>query len=255
MSAKIALNDPPLEIPVKPKPTLIKTVLWLLVILLLPQLVLGFGFTIFFGIQQGSDFTEEAFSLWFSSVPVLLVLSLITPLLTLPLLNKATQAEGWASRFEFWAVKTINAKTLTKWLVIGFVFWWGSSFIGEWLNLPIEQFMLDVKASGDSVVMLIFIFITICIVVPNMEEIVFRGWLFSKIALTKLGNIGALIITSLAFTAIHSQYEQIITLFMVLALGTLLGFIRYKSNNISYSIIVHMLFNSSATIALFLLPS
>lgn len=250
MSVEIEANNP-LEIPVKPKPTLIKTVLWLLVILLLPQLVLGFGFTVFFGIQQGGDFTEEAFSLWFASVPVLLVLTLITPLLTLPLLNKATQAENWDSRFDFWAVKVINAKVLVKWLIVGLVFWLISSYIGELLNLPIEQFMLDVKAASNSLGVAILIVVTICLLVPVMEELVFRGWLYSKIAQTKLGNIGALFLSSILFTAIHTQYDNVITLVMIFSLGLLLGCVRYKSGNISYSIAIHILFNSLTTIALF----
>jgi len=247
----IITNEKAIETPAQPSPSLFKTILWLAVILFLPQIVLALGFGIFFGIQQGSKSTEEGFNLWFASVPVLLTLTLMTPLITLPLLNKATQAEGWVNRFEFWALKVIDINELTQWLVIGFVFWLISAFIGEWLQLPVEQFMLDLKGSSISVSQVILVFLTICIVVPIMEEVVFRGWLFSKIAQTKLGNIGALILSSILFTVIHTQYDNNITLVMIFLLGMLLGIVRYKSGNVNYCIAVHMLFNSLAIIALF----
>jgi len=170
MSVEIKPNEKPLEISVQSKPSLFKIALWLIVILLLPQLVLGFGASIFVGIQQGSDFSEEAVNLWLASIPVLLTLTLIAPFLTLPLLNKATQAESWRGRFDFWAVKAINAKALAKWLMVGFIFWLISSFIGELLKLPDEPFMLDIKAAGNSVGMGVLMFAAICLVMPIMES-------------------------------------------------------------------------------------
>lgn len=251
MPSEITQKSLHLKTHVKPQSSLIKAVFWLIVILFLPQLLLGFGFSIFFGIQQGNNFTEEAFSLWFASISVTLILTLLSTLLTLPLLIKATQAENWKCRFDFWAVKTINLKVLIKWLTIGLFFWLASSFMGEWLNLPVEQFMLDVKSAGNSVDMGILIFVSICLVIPIVEELIFRGWFFSQIAETKLGNIGALILSTIIFALIHSQYEQISTFIMLLLLSLLLGYVRYKSNNISYSIAIHIIFNSLAIITLF----
>ena len=82
-------------------------------------------------------------------------------------------------------------------------------------------------------------------------ELIFRGWLFTKIAQTKLGKIGALIVTAMVFTIIHSQYEHNVTFIILLFFGLLLGYTRYKSNNINYAIAIHVLFNSLAIMALF----
>jgi membrane protease YdiL (CAAX protease family) len=163
----------------------------------------------------------------------------------------ATNRKNWDERFGFWAVKVINAKVLVKWLIVGLFFWLISSYLGELLNLPIEQFMLDVKSASNSLGVVILMVVTICLLVPVMEELVFRGWLYSKIAQTKLGNIGALFLSSILFTTIHTQYDNAITLMIIFSLGLLLGGVRYKSGNISYSIAIHILFNSLATIALF----
>ena len=139
-----------------------------------------------------------------------------------------------------------------KWLLAGFIFWAISSMIGAMMNLPVEQFMLDIKAASNSVGVIALVIVSICLVTPVMEELVFRGWLFRRIGQTKLGDIGALILTAIIFTVIHSQYEHNVSFIIMLAFGLLLGFIRYKSNNISYSIVTHMFFNSLAIVTLFI---
>jgi membrane protease YdiL (CAAX protease family) len=73
----------------------------------------------------------------------------------------------------------------------------------------------------------------------------------SSIQGTKLGDIGAVIITSLTFTSIHTQYNNPISLIFILTLGLLLGFVRYKTKNISYAIMIHIFYNSLVMIGLF----
>jgi len=235
-------------------PSLFKSTLWLLALLFLAQFVLGFAFVVVYGIKQGSDFNKEAFNIWFSSMPVLLTLTLVSSLLTFYILIKATNKDSWVERFDFWAVRKPEGKSLAKWLAVIFVFWLISLFIGEWFKLPEEQFMLDLKDAGNSSFMVLaLIVVGLCFVGPIIEELIFRGWLFSKITQTKLGNIGALLLTSVIFTVIHAQYEQSITFLMIFTLGLLLAFVRYKSNNISYAIAMHVVFNSVSMFALFLL--
>ena len=252
MTEKILLNDSSIEAPENYRASHIKTLLWILAILFLPQLVLGFAFGIFFGIQQGVNFNEAERLRWLSSLPVMVSLMLSGSILTLPLLLKATQGKSWSSRLKFWAVRMINIKMLAKYLGVTFIFWLVISLISQWLNLPAEQFMLDLKGTESSALMVIFLLFSVCIFVPVVEELVFRGWLYTKIAQTKLNNIGALILSSILFTVIHTQYENIATFIIILSLAVLLGVIRYKSQNISYCIAVHILFNSLGMIALFL---
>jgi len=52
----------------------------------------------------------------------------------------------------------------------------------------------------------------------------------------------------------HNQYEQLATFLIILSLGLLLGWVRYKSQNTAYCIAIHMLFNGLA-IAIFLCSS
>jgi membrane protease YdiL (CAAX protease family) len=232
--------------------SLVKVAFWLLVLLFLPQIILSLLFGVFFGFWQAGEVTTNSFNTWYSTMPVLLTLSLISPVLTIPLLMKATNAENWPDRFNLWAIKAMVVSLTAKWLMVGFVFWLTSSFVGEWLKLPEEQFVLDIKAAGNSVGMVVLISFTLCVIIPIMEELIFRGWLFTKVEQTQLGSIGALILTAILFTIIHSQYENNVTFIMLLFFGLLLGYTRYKSNNISYSIAIHILFNGLAYIVMFL---
>ena len=152
MTTNATLTNKPYLAPQMPEKTvisLIKTTLWLGAIILLPQLILAFGFSLFFGIQQGGDFSADAFNLWFRSIPVLLTMSLIAPIISLPLLmlasDKDASKNNWSNLFAFCALKPITLSALAKYLGLGLLFWLLSSFIGELLGLPIEQFMLDIK--------------------------------------------------------------------------------------------------------------
>lgn len=245
-----------LKTPEKTSISLLKTALWLVTLILLPQIILGLGFGVFFGIQQGDNYSTETFNSWFMTIPVLLTMSLISPIILIPLLMAAISTNGteksWNNLLAFCAVKAINFKALVKYVGLGLVFWLISSVIGELISLPIEQFMIDIKMANDSLLTFILIITTICIVVPITEELTFRGWLYSKIKLTKLGDAGALILTAIIFTLIHTQYNNPVTLVFIFSLGLFLGFVRYKTNNINYAIAIHMLFNSLAMGALFL---
>jgi membrane protease YdiL (CAAX protease family) len=227
--------------------SLIGIVFWAAALMFLPQIIMSFIIGSLYRIYQGAGSSLETFA----SIPLLLTTLLLSPVIFIPMLLIATNRKNWDERFGFWAVKAINAKVLVQWLIIGLFFWLVSSLVDEWLNLPVEQFMLDVKDASNSLTMVILVLTTICIIVPVMEELMFRGWLYSKVAQTKLGNIGALVFSSILFTAIHTQYNNIITLIMIFLLSLLLGFARYKNGNISYCIAIHILFNSLATIALF----
>lgn len=255
MNIKTEINEQQIdESVVQPLSSLIKTGGWLLALLFLSQLVLGFFASGYYSLLQLGDSSSEAFNMWFMSIPVLLSLSLISPIITIPLLIKASGEKGkvksWQNGLVFIAIKQVERQKLAKWVGIAAVFWLVSSLLGELLNLPIEQFMLDVKAANNSFSMLLFILITICVVVPIMEELTFRGWLYSKIKQTRLGDTGALILTSIVFTAIHTQYNNIVTLLFIFSLGLLLGYVRFKAANTSYAIVIHILYNSLAMFTL-----
>ena len=85
------------------------------------------------------------------------------------------------------------------------------------------------------------------IAAPLYEEILFRGFMFKGIENSRAGPIGAVIITSLAWSALHVQYDFLIIV-SIFAGGLLLGWARLKTNSIYIPIAMHALQNLMAII-------
>lgn len=83
----------------------------------------------------------------------------------------------------------------------------------------------------------LWILLLIVIVVPLFEEILFRGVLY-KFFFIKKGNVTAIIITTLIFAILHSN-----NLLFYLCVGAVMGMIRYKTNSLISSYLVHVLWN------------
>ena len=84
----------------------------------------------------------------------------------------------------------------------------------------------------------------ITIIVPLLEEIIFRGFFYDTIKIIS-NNLMAIILTSITFAFAHSDLQQITYAFIA---GIFLAYIRYKCNNIIYSIIMHFIMNLTAYI-------
>jgi len=230
----------------------IKIILWTVALLFLAQIVLGFLVGLIYGIVNAKDYSEQSFEQFISYTPYMLIFSMASSLLTIPLLKRATYKSTWKECFEFWAIKPIVKKELMQWLVISLSLWIIITVLARLIEFPIEQFMLDIKDSTQGSWAVLIVFLVICIVAPIIEELIFRGWLFGQLELTRLGNIGAITVSTFVFTVIHYQYEQLATFFFVFVVGLFLAIIRSKTKNLGYCIFAHMFFNTLAMIELYL---
>ncbi len=107
-----------------------------------------------------------------------------------------------------------------------------------------EGFMLSLFKSN---VPYILLFSSLVIIAPFYEEVVFRGFFLQGIVNSKLGKYGAIIITSVIWTLIHTQYNYFTQGYLFI-IGIFLCYIRIKSKSIWPSIISHMFINLTATI-------
>jgi uncharacterized protein len=83
---------------------------------------------------------------------------------------------------------------------------------------------------------------TLLVAAPVFEEIFFRGFMFRGIEQSRLGGVGAIVITSVTFTAMHVQYHAY-ELVWVLVLGVLTGVARWKSGSVYLTIVIHAFAN------------
>ena len=62
--------------------------------------------------------------------------------------------------------------------------------------------------------------------------------------------VGAIILSSLAWTSLHLQYDWFF-FGEVFCIGLLLGYLRYRSNSTWLTIVIHGLNNTAATVQTF----
>jgi len=82
---------------------------------------------------------------------------------------------------------------------------------------------------------------------PLSEEIMFRGFLFKGILHSKLGGVGAVLMTSLIWSLIHAQYDWYgkATIFVS---GLLIGSARLRTDSVYPGIVMHASMNLIATV-------
>lgn len=93
------------------------------------------------------------------------------------------------------------------------------------------------------------VLLMICVGAPLSEEILFRGFLFSALAKTRLGLIGTSLVTSLLWTSLHAGYS-IFGLIEVLWIGLYFSWLLVRTGSLWVTIFCHALYNTAVSIAL-----
>jgi membrane protease YdiL (CAAX protease family) len=113
-------------------------------------------------------------------------------------------------------------------------------FMGEVLN--------SARADG-SLWLLVIAFV---VAAPISEEFFARGFLYRGWSESFLRPVGAIILSSLVWTALHLQYDWFF-FGEVFSIGLLLGYLRYRFNSTWLTVIVHGLNNLAAVVQTILL--
>jgi membrane protease YdiL (CAAX protease family) len=146
---------------------------------------------------------------------------------------------------EYLALRWPAPKVILKWLGLSIVLLIvvdvGMSFIKGHAT---EDFMKQTLESVGSFMPLLWIVLVIA--APFSEEFLFRGFLFTGLAHSRAGPLGAVIISAICFTSIHVQYD-LQGLVFVFFLGLLLASARWKTNSLWLCILLHGLMNFTAT--------
>src|SRR4030088_3620307 len=106
-------------------------------------------------------------------------------------------------------------------------------------------FMGDVLKSARADGALWLLVVAFCVAAPITEEFFARGFLYRGWSESVLGPVGAILLSSTVWTALHLQYDWFF-FGEVFSIGLLLGYLRYRSNSTWLTVIVHGLNNLAA---------
>jgi hypothetical protein len=140
---------------------------------------------------------------------------------------------------EYLHLRIPKPKQLLFWSTIAFVL----VLITELLTRNLDIFSTPVmdQAFNNMENPLLF-FTSVVFLTPIFEEIFYRGFIFKHLENSKIGGIGAALVTTLLFTFSHIQYELSI-LITVVPLALVLGFSRLFTSSLIVPITIHMLIN------------
>ena len=134
----------------------------------------------------------------------------------------------------------VDVKTVRFWFLVFIVMMLFSELLTYLLGKPlVPEFVTSIYTSTDSIWLL---WLAIVIAAPVFEELFFRGFIITGLSKTFMGPLGAIILSSLTWAAIHVQYDLylIVTIFVF---GLVLGFVRLKTNSVLLTIALHGFMN------------
>jgi membrane protease YdiL (CAAX protease family) len=136
---------------------------------------------------------------------------------------------------EYLAVKNLPLKTYARWLAFVLIFLFGWGVVNLVLNIPSSDWMAEIYESAGYLPLL---WVAVVVAAPLIEELFFRGFLFEGLRDSWMGPTGAVLVTSLAWAAIHMQYEMF-QLAIIATLGILLGIAKLKTRSLYIPIAMH----------------
>lgn len=111
----------------------------------------------------------------------------------------------------------------------------------------VTPFQIDTYRSAREAGALPLLWLTLVIVAPVAEEIVFRGFLFRGWVTSARSAAPAILVISALFAVIHVQYDWF-GILQVFLIGVLVGWARWLSGSSALTILMHAVINLWATV-------
>jgi membrane protease YdiL (CAAX protease family) len=201
----------------------------------------------YFILQQGGSFDAASVihvvggSLTISLSVIMGLPAVLAALWIAVRLSRTPFADYLALRWPSWGNLLIGVVAL-------FVLVMGWDLISRLTGREVEPgFMGDVLKSARADGALWLLVLAFCVAAPITEEFFARGFLYRGWSESFLRPVGAVILSSVVWTALHLQYDWFF-LGEVFSIGLLLGYLRYRGNSIWLTVILHGLNNLAATL-------
>ena len=113
---------------------------------------------------------------------------------------------------------------------------------------PISSVAGDLAVNQQGFVLIIFL-LMIMFGAPIVEEIAFRGLLFSSLVKAQLSGTISVLLSAVIFSLFHFELSRVLILFVI---GLVLGEVRRRTGSTLAAIAAHFVVNAPAAIAIFL---
>jgi CAAX protease family protein len=116
----------------------------------------------------------------------------------------------------------------------GVAVWWDSDLVLQDLR-PFQQMLLSDAAW--------LYLLVICIGAPVSEELLFRGFIFSGLAKSRLRFVGTAVVTAVLWTALHANYSAF-GLIEVFGIGLYFSWLLVRTGSLWVTIFCHAVYNT-----------
>ncbi|HXU75872.1 MAG TPA: HAD-IA family hydrolase [Methylomirabilota bacterium] len=146
---------------------------------------------------------------------------------------------------EYLALRPVSIRVLLGWTVVFLAVVFGAGWVTSALHQEAgTEFMKDVYRTAGFPPLL---WLAVVVAAPVYEEAIFRGFMFKGLLHSRLGAVGAVLVTAGTWAAIHLQYDAYArgTIFVV---GLVLGLARLRTNSVYTGLFLHALMNLLGTL-------
>lgn len=145
---------------------------------------------------------------------------------------------------EYLAIKKLPLKVYARWFGIFLIFIFGWEGLNILFDQPGSDWMIKTYETAGYLPLL---WVSLVIAAPLIEELFFRGFLFEGLRDSWMGATGAVLVASIGWAAIHTQYD-LFQIVMIGLLGVLLGIAKIKTRSLYITLAMHSLLNLIATL-------
>mgnify|MGYP003617134485 CR=1 FL=1 len=186
---------------------------------------------------SGIPVTRAEIALLRENTDFLASISMYAEVIGLPLILLMITSKKGSVWKDYLPYRAVAVGRVILWLILCYFALFIAGDIGQRLGLPRSDFMEQVGATQTPWSMII----SVVLVAPIVEEMLFRGFMYAGFE-RSIGALPAVLLSSLIFTAIHSQYQWA-ELLVVLVLGLVLGLARMRTQSLITPTVIHMVNN------------
>jgi uncharacterized protein len=149
---------------------------------------------------------------------------------------------------EYLGLKKISIKAVLASIGITIAYLGLATLLETLLGVQNEETIIN-QIYDTSISPLLF-WIAVIIFAPLFEEALFRGFMFEGLRRSWWGMYGAIMLTSFGWALLHGFQYPVGGIVYIFLLGIIMGIVRWKTNTIWSTFIMHAVVNLVATISL-----